>query len=109
VVAFLEALGIASAVLVGHSMGTIVAERVAIDHPGRVAGLVLLGGRPEFAGPDVEDVFAAVAGLTDPVDRRTGRAGGAWPPRWSCSSPSARPWRATRAAGGARGRARRAP
>lgn len=41
VVAFLDALGIGRAVLVGHSGSCLVAGRVAIDHPDRVAGLVL--------------------------------------------------------------------
>jgi non-heme chloroperoxidase len=68
VVAFLDVLGIESVLIAGHSMGTIVAQRVAIDHPDRVAGLVLLGARPTFAAPDMEELYAAVAALTDPVD-----------------------------------------
>jgi non-heme chloroperoxidase len=68
VVAFLDLLGIDAAVIAGHSMGTIVAQRVAIDDPGRVAGLVLMGGQPTFAVPHLDDLYAAVAGLTDPVD-----------------------------------------
>ena len=40
---FLNALEIERAVLVGHSMGSFVAQRFAIDHPARTAGLVLLG------------------------------------------------------------------
>src|SRR5215210_627449 len=36
VVAFLDALGIESALITGHSMGTIVAPRAAVDHPDRV-------------------------------------------------------------------------
>ncbi|WP_414448047.1 alpha/beta fold hydrolase [Burkholderia sp. 22PA0099] len=39
---WLDALGIARCVLVGHSLGAIVAGRFAASHPGRVAGLLLL-------------------------------------------------------------------
>lgn len=42
VVAFLDALGIARATLVGNSMGGAIATRTAIDAPERVAGLVLV-------------------------------------------------------------------
>lgn len=42
-VALLDSLGIADAVLVGHSMGGAIAGQVAIDHPERVRGLVLIG------------------------------------------------------------------
>ena len=42
VAAFMDALGIPSAVLVGHSMGGLVAQRFAIDYPARVRGLVLM-------------------------------------------------------------------
>ncbi len=41
VVPLLDALGIERAVLTGHSGSCLVARRVAIDHPGRVAGLIL--------------------------------------------------------------------
>jgi pimeloyl-ACP methyl ester carboxylesterase len=41
-VALLDSLGVAEAVLVGHSMGGAVAARVALDHPQRVRGLVLI-------------------------------------------------------------------
>ena len=40
---FMDALELPTAVIVGHSMGSMVAQRFAIDHPGRVAGLVLMG------------------------------------------------------------------
>ena len=39
---FLDTLGIPSAVVIGHSWGAAIAMRLAIDHPGRVDGLVLL-------------------------------------------------------------------
>jgi non-heme chloroperoxidase len=68
VVALLDDLGIESAVILGHSMGTIVAERIAIDQPDRVAGLVLMGARPTFAVPDMGELYEAVATLSDPVD-----------------------------------------
>lgn len=42
VVALLDSLGISSAVLVGHSMGGAIAAEVAIAHPDRVRGLVLI-------------------------------------------------------------------
>jgi len=68
VAAFLDAVGVESAVIAGHSMGSIVAQRVALDHPDRVAGLVLMGARPTFDRPNLHELFAAVAELTDPVD-----------------------------------------
>lgn len=41
--AVLDALGIARAAVVGHSMGTLVARELAAQEPGRVSSLVLLG------------------------------------------------------------------
>jgi pimeloyl-ACP methyl ester carboxylesterase len=42
VVALLDSLGASSAVLVGHSMGGAIAAEVALAHPERVRGLVLI-------------------------------------------------------------------
>jgi pimeloyl-ACP methyl ester carboxylesterase len=42
-VAVLDALGVGRAVLVGHSLGGIVAMTTALEYPERVAGLVLIG------------------------------------------------------------------
>ncbi len=42
VVALLDSLGISSAVLVGHSMGGVIAAETALRHPDRVRGLVLI-------------------------------------------------------------------
>lgn len=39
---FMDKLGIERAVLIGNSMGGAIAVRTAIEHPGRVAGLVLV-------------------------------------------------------------------
>ncbi|MEY2421740.1 MAG: hypothetical protein QOI95_1807 [Acidimicrobiaceae bacterium] len=66
----LEALGIDRAVLVGHSGSCLVARRVAIDHPDRVAGLVLeaspstLHDDPRLAA----FIETVVASLADPID-----------------------------------------
>ncbi len=43
VAAVIQALGSGRAVLVGHSMGGIVSMATALEHPDRVAGLVLIG------------------------------------------------------------------
>lgn len=80
VVAFMDAVGLASAVLVGSSSGGYVAQRVAVSHPRRVSGLVLVGsprslqGRPPFADE--------VDQLSDPVDPAWVRASLTWFPRF---------------------------
>lgn len=70
VAAFLDALAIEAAVVVGHSMGSYVAQRFAIDHPGRTLGLVLVGSFRTMRGnPEVQELWdSAVAGLADPID-----------------------------------------
>jgi pimeloyl-ACP methyl ester carboxylesterase len=79
VVAFLDEVGLASAVLVGSSSGGYVAQQVAVSSPQRVAGLVLVGaprslrGRPSFADE--------VDRLTDPVDPAWVKASLEWFPR----------------------------
>lgn len=67
--AFLDALGIERAVLVGHSMGAAVALQAAAAHPSRTAGLVLLNAFADFRGnPGVAELYDAVTGFADPVD-----------------------------------------
>jgi non-heme chloroperoxidase len=69
--AFMDALEIGPAVITGHSMGTAVAQRFALDHPERVLGLVLMGAfHPSSTNPAVRELWASsVATMTDPVDR----------------------------------------
>jgi pimeloyl-ACP methyl ester carboxylesterase len=68
VAAFLDAVGLEQAVIVGTSMGSSVAQRFAIDYPGRTLGNVLMAA---FAGydhnPAVVEFAAVVATLTDPI------------------------------------------
>ncbi len=67
--AFLDALGLERAVVAGHSMGSHIAQRFALDHPGRALGIALLGSFFRFEGnAPAAELVAAVAGLTDPVD-----------------------------------------
>lgn len=68
VLAFMDAQGIGRAAIVGHSMGTVVAQQVAALAPERVRALVLLDGAvhlSEFNG--IDELGAAVATLEDPV------------------------------------------
>lgn len=67
VAAFLDQLGIARCHLAGHSLGAAVAAQLALDHPDRVAGLVLIA--PAGLGPDINmeyiDGFVQAAGKKD--------------------------------------------
>ena len=65
--AFMDAVGLDAAVLVGASSGGYVAQRFAIDDPGRTLGLALLGSPRSLRGPRPR--FAdVVATLEDPID-----------------------------------------
>jgi pimeloyl-ACP methyl ester carboxylesterase len=68
VVAFLDAMRIGRATLVGHSLGSMVAQKVAIGHPERVQGLVLIGAFTRGSNPATDSLVAEVRGLADPVD-----------------------------------------
>ena len=70
--AFMQALDLGPAVVVGHSMGGSVAQRFAVDHPERLLGLVLVGSRAAWHDqPDVAELCDyAASTLRDPVDRQ---------------------------------------
>jgi pimeloyl-ACP methyl ester carboxylesterase len=78
--AFMDAVGLPSAVLLGSSSGGYVAQQVAVQVPHRVDGLVLVGaprslqGRPAFADE--------VDRLTDPVDPTWVEESLTWFPRY---------------------------
>ncbi|HWI01921.1 MAG TPA: alpha/beta hydrolase, partial [Propionibacteriaceae bacterium] len=78
--AFMDAVGLPSAVLLGSSSGGYVAQQVAVQAPHRVDGLVLVGaprslqGRPAFADE--------VDRLTDPVDPAWVEESLTWFPRY---------------------------
>lgn len=80
VIAFMDAVDVRSAIIVGSSSGGYVAQQVALRAPDRVTGLVLVGaprslqGRPAFA----DEVDA----LSDPIDRQWVRDSLTWFPRY---------------------------
>lgn len=65
---FMDALEMPGAVIVGHSMGSFVAQRFAADHPERTRGLVLMGSAPSMArNPLVSEMAATLEGMSDPI------------------------------------------
>lgn len=68
VAAFMDALHLEAAVIVGHSMGSFAARRIAIHYPERTLGLVLIGSFATEDNPGVAEVQEMVSTLTDPVD-----------------------------------------
>lgn len=80
----LDALGIERCTLVGHSTGGLVAQALALDHPARLAGLVLSS---TWARPDqrFEDLFRLRQQVLDqaglPAYTRLGQILG-YPPAW---------------------------
>ncbi|HZL92181.1 MAG TPA: alpha/beta hydrolase, partial [Vicinamibacterales bacterium] len=72
---FMNTLGIERAVIVGHSMGATVAQRFAVDYPGRVRALVLEGAfMPRPANDEVRKFLDEVLALKDPIDPGFARA-----------------------------------
>jgi pimeloyl-ACP methyl ester carboxylesterase len=69
VAAFMDALGLRRAIVLGHSMGANNALRFALDHPSRLWGLVLAGATPAFArNLDVIEFWRReIAVLVDPI------------------------------------------
>jgi len=68
VLQMMDALDVPSAIIVGHSMGSFVAQAVAERAPERVTGLVLIGSAPVAMNKPIKELRVAVDGLSDPVD-----------------------------------------
>jgi non-heme chloroperoxidase len=76
VVPLLDELGIQRAVLAGHSGSCLVARRVAIDHPERVAGLVMEASPVCLKGHHGLEGFVTtvLSNLDDPIDAEFARS-----------------------------------
>jgi pimeloyl-ACP methyl ester carboxylesterase len=72
----LDALDVGRAVLAGHSGSCLVARRVAIDHPDRVAGLVLEASPTTLVADAALQAFTGsiVSTLEDPISPEFARA-----------------------------------
>jgi non-heme chloroperoxidase len=66
-IAFLDALEIERATLVGHSFGSFVARQAAIAHSDRVAALVLIGTGYRASNAVTRDVQGALRDLPNPI------------------------------------------
>jgi pimeloyl-ACP methyl ester carboxylesterase len=64
----MDALGVKDAVVVGHSMGSLVARRMAERAPERVKRLVLVGTTATLRNDAVAGMRREVEALRDPVD-----------------------------------------
>lgn len=65
----LDALGVETCVLVGHSIGGMIAQTLVARAPGRVRALVLSATSPAFGNPDGEFQRAFIAERLGPLDR----------------------------------------
>ena len=66
--ALMDSLGISRATVVGHSMGSFVAQQVAALAPERVSHLVLVGSAVTCRHEEVRDLLDAARNFTDPLD-----------------------------------------
>ncbi|HST23412.1 MAG TPA: alpha/beta hydrolase [Blastocatellia bacterium] len=70
VLAFMDALKLKQAVIAGHSMGSNIAQRFALDYPERILGLALIASFFSFRGKQcVMELRDSVSNLADPIDR----------------------------------------
>ncbi|MBL8348882.1 MAG: alpha/beta fold hydrolase [Burkholderiaceae bacterium] len=75
VIALIDWVGAGPAVLVGHSMGGMVAQELAALAPGRIAGLVLASTSPAFGKPGGDWQRGFLQSRFAPLDAGLGMAG----------------------------------
>lgn len=66
-IAFMQAMDLQRVTLIGHSMGSVIAQHVAVKAPDRVARLVLIGSTTNPYTDDLVELRNATYALTDPV------------------------------------------
>ena len=66
---FMTLRRIPRAIVAGHSMGALVAQRLALDFPERVAGLVLIGTFKTLRdSAELAELIEEVSKMSDPID-----------------------------------------
>lgn len=66
---FMKLRRIPQAILVGHSMGALVAQSFAVDFPERVAGLVLIGTfKAQRDNAELAALIDEIAAMADPIE-----------------------------------------
>ena len=70
VVAFMDAMNVKEAAIVGHSMGSFIAQHVAAEAPQRVSRLVLIGSATKIRNNVVSDLNREISALTDPLPEK---------------------------------------
>ena len=69
VAAFMDVLHVEAAIILGHSLGSSVAQRFALAHPERTLGLVLVGAFASLPkSPVARELSEMVSTMKDPVD-----------------------------------------
>jgi len=76
VAAFMDRKGIERAIIAGHSMGSIVAQRLTLSYPTRTQGLILIGSFTESKTNAnlIEFWESTVSKLEDPIDPEIARS-----------------------------------
>ncbi len=89
----IDALGLERANVLGYSMGSLVAQELAINHPEKVDKLILFAsscGGPQAVQPDPE-IFKAIPDLSDPSNLTSQELKGffeiMFPPEWLAKNP----------------------
>ncbi len=70
VVAFMDAMNVKQAAVVGHSMGSFIAQHVAVLAPERISRLVLIGSATKIRNGVVEGLQREITALKDPVSEK---------------------------------------
>jgi pimeloyl-ACP methyl ester carboxylesterase len=70
VIAFMDAMNIKRATVVGHSMGSFVALQTTLDAPERVEKLLIMGTATTARNGVTLDLFKEFANLKDPMDEK---------------------------------------
>ncbi|MBX3567569.1 MAG: alpha/beta hydrolase [Rhizobiaceae bacterium] len=67
VLEFMRSLGIERSAIVGHSMGTFVAQSIALSHPANVSSMVLIGSAVTADNPVLRSLYGETLDFEDPV------------------------------------------